>query len=228
MDVRDEIEEIERQEAIAKRKNLENDIIKNDNPWGYSSTGLEAKNAVMAMLSTKTGLYARIPITCKAENCPYKSSCMLLKYDMAPQGEKCAFETALIEQNLEGYKRDFDLSPEASFTDFTIVKELVNADIMMERAQALLAEEGIAIEEVYTGTNERSGEDFFRKEVSKALDIYERHSKMRDRLLENMMATRKAKSRLKDNNTHSVYDLIKESIDRDFVVEEVPDEFKDN
>ena len=186
MDVRDEIEELERQEAIAKRKNLENDIIKNDNPWGYSNTGLEAKNAAMAMLSTKTGLYARIPIICKAENCPYKSSCMLLKYDMAPEGEKCAFETAL------------------------------------------LAEEGIAIEEVYTGTNERSGQDFFRKEVSKALDIYERHSKMRERLLENMMATRKAKSRLKDNNTHSVYDLIKESIDRDFVVEEIPDEFKND
>ena len=34
MDVRDEIEELERQEAIAKRKNLENDIIKNDKPWG--------------------------------------------------------------------------------------------------------------------------------------------------------------------------------------------------
>ena len=66
------------------------------------------------------------------------------------------------------------------------------------------------------------------RNASKALDIYERHSKMRERLLENMMATRKAKSRLKDNNTHSVYDLIKESIDRDFVVEEIPDEFKND
>lgn len=223
MDIKNEIEEIELQEKV---KNFENNIIVNENPWGYSSTGLHAKSAAMAMLSTKTGLYARIPITCKADGCPYKNSCMLLKYDMAPEGEKCAFETALIEKNLEGYKRDFDLTPESSFVDFTIVKELVNADVMMERAQALLADEGVAIEEVYTGSNENSGEDFFRKEVSKALDIYERHSKMRDRLLDTMMSTRKAKSRIKDTNTNSVYDLIKESIETEFVIEDVPEQFK--
>ena len=97
----------------------------------------------------------------------------------------------------------------------------------MERAQALLAEEGVAIEEVYTGSNERTGEDFFRKEISKALDIYERHSKMRDRLLDTMMATRKAKSRVKDNSTGSVYELIKQSIETDFIIEEVPDKFKE-
>lgn len=228
MDVKNEIDKIEKEEAIKKREIFEAELRTNDNPWGYSALGLEAKSAAMAMLSTKTGLYARIPITCKAGNCPYQSSCMLLRYDMAPEGEKCAFETALIEQNLEGYKRDFDLSPESSFVDFTLVKELISADVMMERAQALLAEEGIAIEEVYTGSNERTGEDFFSKEISKALDIYERHSKTRDRILDNMMGTRKAKSRIKDTNTNSIYDLIKESIDNDFVIEEVPDQFKEN
>lgn len=226
MDIKKEIEDIELQEIQKKREQLEDSLITNNNPWGYSSLGLEAKSAAMAMLSTKTGLYARIPIMCKAESCPYKGSCMLLKYDMAPEGEKCAFETALIEKNLEGYKADFNLTPESSFTDFTIVKELINADIMMERAQTLIAEEGIAIEEVYTGSNERSGIDFFRKEISKALEIYERHSKMRDRLLDNMMATRKAKSRVKSNTEKSVYDLIKESIETDFIVEEIPEQFK--
>lgn len=227
MDIKNEIEEIELSEIQKRKKELEDSLIANDNPWGYSLAGLEARSAAMAMLSTKTGLYARIPITCKADSCPYKGSCMLFKYDMAPEGEKCAFETALIEKNLEGYKTDFNLAPDSSFTDFTIVKELINADVMMERAQALIAEEGIAIDEVYTGSNERSGIDFFRKEISKALEIYERHSKMRDRLLDNMVATRKAKARTKTTTEKSVYDLIAESIETEFIVEDIPDKFKE-
>ena len=34
------------------------------NPWGLSPKALEAKAAARAMISTKTGLHARIPITC--------------------------------------------------------------------------------------------------------------------------------------------------------------------
>ena len=111
--------EVRRQEVVENRKKLEHDLIASDNPWGYSPAGLDSKSAAMAMLSTKSGLYARIPITCKGGCCPYSESCMLLKYDMAPEGEKCALETALIEKNLEGYKRDFDLDPSSSFVDFT-------------------------------------------------------------------------------------------------------------
>ena len=145
--------EVRRQEVVENRKRLEADLIAADNPWGYSPAGLESKSAAMAMLSTKSVLYSRIPITCKGGCCPYSDSCMLLKYDMAPEGEKCALETALIEKNLEGYKRDFDLDPSSSFVDFTYVKELINTDIMIERAQALLTQEGIAIDEAYTPSN---------------------------------------------------------------------------
>ena len=218
--------EVRRQEVVENRKKLEHDLIASDNPWGYSPAGLESKSAAMAMLSTKSGLYARIPITCKGGCCPYSESCMLLKYDMAPEGEKCALETALIEKNLEGYKRDFDLDPSSSFVDFTYVKELINTDIMIERAQALLTQEGIAVEEVYTGSNERTGDDFFRKEVSKALEIYEKHCRRRDKILDNMLATRKAKAQMKQGDEKSIYDMIQENINMDYVIEEVPEEFQ--
>ena len=35
----------------------------------------------MTMLSTKTGMYARIPLVCKANSCPYAEKCQLLNYN---------------------------------------------------------------------------------------------------------------------------------------------------
>ncbi|MEG1494701.1 MAG: hypothetical protein RR406_00155 [Bacilli bacterium] len=86
MDIRHEMEDAKVQEAISLRENFENNI---SNVWGHSPLGLEAKSAAMSMLSTKTGLYARVPITCKANGCPYEDSCALLPYGLAPLGEKC-------------------------------------------------------------------------------------------------------------------------------------------
>ena len=223
-DIRNEIIELE--EAKRNREAVEQMLAQNNNPWNYSSAALESKKAAMAMLSTKTGLYARIPLTCKADNCPYAKACLLLQNDLAPYGEKCALETSLIEKSLEGYIRDFDLKPDSSYTDFTIVKELVSADIMMERAQALLSQEGLAIEEVYAGSND-ANENFYRKEISKSLELYERHSKMRDRLLSNMMATRKEKARMKVADEKSFYDILADIMEADFIIDEVPEQFKD-
>ena len=57
MDIRNEIESTQRNEAIEARERFEANI---GNVWGHSSLGLEAKKAAMAMLSTKTGLYVKL------------------------------------------------------------------------------------------------------------------------------------------------------------------------
>lgn len=220
------VNEDEKALAVENRKKLEAAVNDTSNPWNYSATGLEARNAARSMLATKSGLYARIPIICKADNCPYNKTCMLLEYGLAPYGERCAFETALIEQAYEGYKRDFNLDEEASFTDLTIVKSLINCDVMIERAQALLSIEGVAIEQVYAGSNERTGEDFYDKSISKALELYERHTKQRERLLDLMNATRKAKLNKHSEDDSSILQTLRANLNSDFIIEEVPDKFK--
>ena len=52
-------------EAVINRENFERNL---SNTWGYSNVGIEAKRAAMSMLATKTGMYARIPLMCKAES----------------------------------------------------------------------------------------------------------------------------------------------------------------
>ena len=215
MDLRNELEEVQNRDAIEARQRFEANI---GNVWGHSGLGVEAKKAAMAMLSTKTGLYAKVPI---ADTCPYSSTCALLPYGLAPFGEKCPWETALIETRYAGYMQDYDLDA-ASFTDSTIVSELINIDIMLERTKALISEEQTPITEVIAGMTE-SGEQYTRPEVSKAYEIYERNLNRKERLLEMMLGTRKSRKGQEDQSD-SIQDILASALnDTEFIIEEKPD-----
>lgn len=225
-------EEIEREEiesqydshtqSIERRMAFEDMMKQCGNPWGYSASALESKQAAMMMLSTKTGLYSRIPIICKGHDCPYGATCGLLEYGLDTLGERCVMETTMIEQKLTNYTQEFDLD-ESSYTDWTLVKELINAEIMIERCMALISNEGSAITEEFIGTSEATGVDYFRKEISKTQELYERNLKIKERLLDQMMATRKAKSKLKGVDEGDEKSILDNIFDMDFIEDIKPD-----
>ncbi len=216
--------EEDKNSAIVNRERFEANV---KNLWGHSELGLEAKKAAMTMLSTKTGMYAKIPIICKADACPYAESCPLLPYGLAPEGEFCPIETAQIELRFASYAEDFDYD-QASFTDKCIISEIVNCDIMLERCKALMAKQGVPVADVVAGVSE-SGEVYYRPEVSKFWEAYEKVSKKRDQAYQLMMATRRDKKGTRDESDKSITEIIAEAvIDGSFNdVEERPEEFKE-
>lgn len=221
MELKQQVALQEQQEAIEARERFESNIA---NIWGHSAVGIQAKQAAMTMLSTKSGLYAKIPITCKTDSCPYASSCALLPYGLAPLGEKCPWETAMIETRYAAYLEDYNLD-ESSFTDKTLISELINIDIMLERSKALLSAEQVPITEVVAGMTE-SGEEFTRPEISKAYEIYERNLNRKDKILESMLGTRRSRKGQSEEAT-SISDLLADAINgTDFVIEERPDDLK--
>lgn len=210
-------------EAVINRENFEKSL---QNMWGYSDVGLEAKKAAMTMLSTKTGMYARIPLVCKAEGCPYADTCSLLQYNLAPLGEPCPIETAQIELRYAGYEKDFDLTDSnTTFTDKNLVLTLINDDIMLERCKALLNKDGVIVEDVFAGVSEQ-GEVFTKPEISKHWESYERVRKKRDEIYDLMMATRKnrkGKEDEKDSLTSYIMDVV--SGNTQFEEDKIPEEF---
>lgn len=177
--------------AIEKRKRFEASVTNNANLWGYSSLGLEAKQAAMTMLSTKHGLYASVPILCKECNCPYRDTCKLFEYGLAPAGEPCPLEVAQIEMRYLKYNEDFDLE-KSSFTDTVIVNEIIETDIMMERCKKLIESEILPIQETTIGVS-AEGELITAPQVSKTIELSERLSRKRLGLFNMMKATRKDK-----------------------------------
>lgn len=174
----------------------------------------------MAMLSTKTGLFARVPITCKQDSCPYSDSCLLLAYDLAPLGEKCPVEAAMIETRWNYYLDDYGLD-ESSFTDQTLISELITLDIMLERSKAILSKEQLPITDVVAGMTE-SGEEYTRPEISKAYDLYERCLNKKEKILDSLLGTRKSRKGM-ESNTSSLTDVLNSAISANIVIEEKPD-----
>lgn len=212
-----ESELVEYEEARAKRELFEQNV---SNIWGYTPLGMEAKKAAMSMLSTKTGLYAKVPIHCKQDDCPYAQTCLLLEAGLAPYGQKCPFETAMIETRYIGYERDFGLDG-ASFTDNTIIAELINLDVQIERCKSLLAAQQIAIEEVVVGMSE-DGRALTKPEVSKAWELYERANNRRDKILDSMLGTRKSRKGTEQAD-NTISDMLEQIYSQDFVIEQRPD-----
>lgn len=209
-------EEREHCAAVADRERFEANILA-QGPWGYSEKAMEAKKAAMTMLSTKTGMYARIPIICKADCCPYSETCPLLPYDLAPLGEKCPVETAQLELRAVQYADEIGYD-ESSFSDRQMLNDIIGYDIMLERCRALMAKEGTPVIEVVAGISE-SGEEIRQPAVSKAWEAYEKIVKKRNETYQLMMMTRKDNKKAgetEDNNLQSILDNVLNS-----------DEFKD-
>ena len=206
----EDLEVLEADQAKAARERLEANLTTVKSVWNYTEKGIEAKRAAMTMLSTKTGMYANVPLTCKADGCPYSDSCVLLPYDLAPIGEFCPVETAQIELRYGGYRDDFDLD-HASFTDSCLIAEIINCDIMLERCKALLAKEGVPVISVITGMNEK-GETWERPEVSKYWEAYEKTLRRRNEMYQLMSATRADKKKNDGDTQKSFTEIIAEVV----------------
>ena len=212
-----------KENAIANREDFEKDI---NNIWGYSDAGLESKKAAMTMLATKTGMYARVPLVCKGDNCPYRNSCKLLSYNLAPEGQPCAMETANIELSYQGYMEDFaDENGKLTFTDKKLISDLINYDIMIERCKALISDQQTPIEEVFAGVSEQ-GEEYTKPEITKAVEALERTTKKRNELYKLMQATREDKKNNKDTGNNSIGSLVNDILGTEFVIEQKPDTSK--
>lgn len=182
------------------------------NIWGHSKAGLLALKANMQMLSTKSGMYARIPIHCKGDNCPYAESCITLAEGLAPEGEACPTEVALLARKLRQYSDEFDLGGEdSSPTDEALVSEIILMEIQMKRCEALMSQETNPVQTMVVGVSD-GGDPIEQPQVSKTVEAYERFSKKRNEDYNLLLATRKDKKKDKgEDQKDDVFEMMEKA-----------------
>lgn len=228
-------EEEERQQAVMANieegyKALSRRISSSEkNRWGYSPAGWLSKKLISKHLnSMKNGLFSVFPIPCKGgQGCPYGESCIAAQYGMEPPiGEPCVIEVTKIENLIVSYSNDFNLQT-ASTTDRVFLQELIQIDLIMDRCQVMMAQEGKVLQDVTMGITE-DGETYTQSVVSRYLDAWERLSKRRQSLLNEMNATRKAKKNEKNDPIDEADILMKmTSANKDFFeVEQRPEKYR--
>lgn len=176
-------------------------VIKYDDPtqlpaqWQMDEKGIEAIRIANAMCSTQTGLCANIPIICKGAKCPFIETCGIKAVGMNVddlKGQRCPVEIADITRRFQWYTAHLEIDAD-DVVDLGMVKELVDIDVMLERANKRMAAEGDFVEMVAVGVD-GEGNAIRKPEIRKSVDFKERMQKRKDTILQLLNATRKDKA----------------------------------
>lgn len=161
--------------------------------WQTSSQGLENRRKAQNNISLKHGMFAGVPIICRGTKCPFYETCWIPDADLQV-GERCPIEIAAIIERFDTYCKALaiDWSNPEDVVDAGIVKEIVDIEIMLLRADNLLAINGTFIEDVIAGISPK-GQEYRRPEIHKAAEFKEGLRKEKTRLYNQLNATRKDK-----------------------------------
>lgn len=133
-----------------------------------------------------------VPMVCLGKNCQFASQCPLS--DNAPVGELCPFEVAAAEKWRQDYIKSLSIRTDDKI-EMILLNELVEIDILMARANMIIAQEGFVMENII-GINEQTGEPMYRKEEHVALGVKRMLTQERSKILKAMVATRESKVKL--------------------------------
>lgn len=163
--------------------------------WRLTEKG---KKAVLSALQEREKKYkylSSLPIICKGKRCAFGETCYLLKSGEAPEGERCPLEIAASVDLFYSLCKELDVKEE-DFVDATLIKQLIDIEIQLLRADRLLASDGNVIQHSVVAVNEK-GEPIWRPDVHKAIELKDRLMKRKHEVLTLLNATRKDKAEQK-------------------------------
>ncbi|AOQ24684.1 hypothetical protein MTAT_20290 [Moorella thermoacetica] len=156
--------------------------------WALSEKGRKALKKAVELRSRSHSLYASIPIICKAEECPYASTCQLLPAGLAPANERCPLEIAAVEQLFNAYVQELDVKPD-NVVDLSLIKELVDLDIAILRCDNKLAIDADFVQEVAIAVTPK-GHVVTKPELHQAAEYKDKLLNRRHRILQLLHSTR--------------------------------------
>lgn len=143
-----------------------------------------------------------IPMVCEASECPFAKQCPLQQESIAPKGQLCPVEKALIEYLTVQYAQSLGIDTQ-NYIEMSMLADLVEVDVYDRRTSADLSLKGF-FDEQAVGVD-KMGNIVLRKEEAVAMAVKTKLKKRKDDLRRMFMSTRevKAKYKLKDTKDFS-------------------------
>lgn len=167
--------------------------------WRMNNVGLEATRTMQAAIAaTGThGIYSGIPIICKGKNCPFIDTCAMDAMDVDTDGligQRCPVEIAEILDLYEKYTNQFGINEDQEdMVLIGLVKELIDYEIQIRRADHRMAASGDFLEDVVVGISD-GGQPIINKQIAKPIDYKERAIKKKHEILDLLNSTPKNKA----------------------------------
>jgi hypothetical protein len=163
-------------------------------PEAWTDDQRQEATAEVGRTRMKTAMFASIPMTCRARECPMAHRCQLLEMGLAPKGKPCPYEMKMTQEFTQNLMDELNVDEE-SLTEISQVRTLVNQEVQYVRVQNILNKDDYVLDAVI-GINENTGEPIVKKELHPMVEMEDRILKRKKDLRQQMMATREAKAKI--------------------------------
>ena len=159
---------------------------------------------------------ATMVMNCDTEKCPYRSSCILKKNDLAPTGLPCPIEKKLIMELESAISQELDIDTQNTI-EMELLFDFIDAKLLDMRTSGMIAEGSVV--QLITIDNGKAVNKY--KDIAPEFKVKMDLKKLKSNIMEEFMATRKAKKRyglsLGDNSFESIIKnaMVKKEVDQD-------------
>lgn len=115
--------------------------------WGLTPSKTKQVSNISKVFFTKHGMFATIPILCRDTDCAYKDVCMVDPSERTV-GSRCPMEIAALITRFNQWCQHFNINIDGEsieskdLVDATLIKDLVNIEIQILRAENKIALSG--------------------------------------------------------------------------------------
>lgn len=175
--------------------------------WGVSAAVIQEMANINKIYATKHGMFSGVPIVCKGPDCAYKDVCMISPGQRAV-GKRCPMEIATILSRYEQWCAHFgidttnDTVDPKDLVDATLIKDLINIEIQMLRAENKVALNGDFMADTLLDIDKKC-QPYFGKVISPEVEFIMTLQDKKIKILNQLNSTRKDKASDKRNQNAS-------------------------
>lgn len=166
--------------------------------WGISPAVIKEIGNMNRVYSSKHGMFASVPIICKGPDCAYKDVCMVSQAQRIV-GQRCPMEIAAILSRYEQWCMHFEINTSndvidaKDLVDATLIKDLVNIEVQILRAENKIALNGDFMADTLLDIDKKC-QPYFGKIVAPETEFLMTLQDRKIKILNQLNATRKDKA----------------------------------
>jgi hypothetical protein len=166
--------------------------------WGIAPAVIKEIGNMNRVYSSKHGMFASVPIVCKGPDCAYKDVCMVSQAQRVV-GQRCPMEIAAILSRYEQWCMHFEINTvqdaidPKDLVDATLIKDLVNVEVQMLRAENKIALSGDIMSDTLLDIDKKC-QPYYGKIVAPEVEFLMALQDKKIKILNQLNATRKDKA----------------------------------
>lgn len=175
--------------------------------WGIQPSLIKEISNMNRVYASKHGMFSSVPIICRDQDCAYKDVCMVSQQQRTV-GQRCPMEIATILSRYEQWCEHFEIDATqntinpADLVDATLIKDLVNLEVQMMRAENKIALNGDFMADTLLDIDKKCN-PYYGKIVSPEVEFLMTLQDKKIKILNQLNATRKDKASEKNKTNGS-------------------------